>query len=122
MSNQERVWMKEQEKEQEARKTELLRKQMQEEREMEELRKMKGDSSGGGRLAWMYQAPISTTDSDEYLMGKPKEADEVQDDQLKKVSPLDSLSPTSYVLCHAILAKGLLLWGADPRCTVGRRW
>lgn len=85
--------MKEEEKKQEARKTELLRKQMQEEREMEELRQLKGGAKGNERLTWMYAAPISATDADEYLMGKPKEADEVQDDQLKNVTSPSSLNP-----------------------------
>lgn len=86
INNQERVWMAEQEKEREKKKTDLLRKQMMEEREMEDLRKMQGKAGGGEeRLSWMY-APVSVTqtDADEYLMGKPKEEDK-EDDELKKV-------------------------------------
>ncbi len=86
INNQERVWLAEQEKEREKKKTELLRKQMMEEREMEELRRMQGKEGGQERLSWMY-APVSVmqTDADEYLMGKPKEEDKADDD-LKKVS------------------------------------
>jgi hypothetical protein len=69
----ERVWKAEQEKEQEKKKTELLRKQMMEEREMDEIRKLQGKDTSKEKLAWMY-APVGIqNDADEYLMGKPKE-------------------------------------------------
>ncbi len=70
----ERVWKAEQEKEQERKKTELLRKQMMEEREMDEMRKLQGRDPSKEKLAWMY-APVGIqNDADDYLMGKPKEA------------------------------------------------
>lgn len=47
ISNQEKVWLRQQEKEQEKKKTELLQKQMKEEREIEEMRQ----ASGQGRAA-----------------------------------------------------------------------
>lgn len=47
ISNQEKVWLRQQEKEQEKKKTELLQKQMKEEREIEEMRQ----ASGQGRPA-----------------------------------------------------------------------
>lgn len=47
ISNQEKVWLRQQEKEQEKKKTELLQKQMKEEREIEEMRQ----ASGQGRTA-----------------------------------------------------------------------
>lgn len=96
INNQERVWLAEQEKEREKKKTELLRKQMMEEREMEELRKMQGREGGQERLSWMY-APVSVTqtDADEYLMGKPKEEDK-GDEELKKVlHSIDTMNGTA---------------------------
>jgi hypothetical protein len=69
----ERVWKAEQDKEQERKKTELLRKQMMEEREMDEMRRLQGKDPSKEKLAWMY-APVGIqNDADEYLMGKPKE-------------------------------------------------
>jgi hypothetical protein len=47
ISNQEKVWLRQQEKEQEKKKTELLQKQMKEEREIEDMRQ----ASGQGRPA-----------------------------------------------------------------------
>jgi hypothetical protein len=71
--NTERVWKAEQDKEQERKKTELLRKQMMEEREMDEMRRLQGRDPSKEKLAWMY-APVGIqNDADEYLMGKPKE-------------------------------------------------
>jgi len=95
INNQEKVWQKEEEQKAEKRRTELLSKQMKEEREMEALRKLKGGAEGNERLTWMYSAPISATDADEYLMGKPKEADEVQDDQLKDVTSPTLFTPSA---------------------------
>ena len=69
----ERVWKAEQEKERETKKVELLRKQMMEEREMDDIRRTQGKDPGKEKLAWMY-APVGIqNDADEYLMGKPKE-------------------------------------------------
>ena len=91
INNQERVWLKEQEKEREKKKTELLQKQMKEEREMEELRQLQGaGQSTQNKLTWMYAPPINVqADADEYLMGKPKE-DDKEDEDLKKVHPRTS--------------------------------
>ncbi|EKX36466.1 hypothetical protein GUITHDRAFT_117357 [Guillardia theta CCMP2712] len=93
INNQERVWLKEQEKEREKKKTELLQKQMKEEREMEELRQLQGaGQSTQNKLTWMYAPPINVqADADEYLMGKPKE-DDKEDEDLKKVMKNEAVS------------------------------
>lgn len=63
MKNQERVWKAEQAKQEEQRKLDDLRKEINEERDREELRRIGENSgvlssSGGGeaKLEWMYKS------------------------------------------------------------------
>lgn len=84
ISNQEKVWLKQQEQEREKKKLELLQKQMKEEREMEDMRQASGQARPTEKLNWMYSQPINLNTDDEYLMGKMKEP-EKEDEELKKV-------------------------------------
>lgn len=63
MKNQERVWKAEQAKQEEQRKLDDLRKEINEERDREELRRIGensgvlGNSNGGeAKLEWMYKS------------------------------------------------------------------
>jgi hypothetical protein len=79
LANQAKVWEREQDAIVERRKADQLRKEKEEERALEEMRKSQGLVSK--RLDWMYQTPSSESgfekDKEEYLLGKkielPKE-------------------------------------------------
>jgi hypothetical protein len=79
LANQAKVWEREQDAIVERRKADQLRKEKEEERALEEMRKSQGLVSK--RLDWMYQTPNSESgfekDKEEYLLGKkielPKE-------------------------------------------------
>ena len=79
LSNQEKVWMAEQRKEAEANKTKELAKQIQQEREREELDRISGKKTVMDRgIDWMYQGSaagdLAKKDAEkraeEFLMGK----------------------------------------------------
>ncbi|XP_017858301.1 PREDICTED: pre-mRNA-splicing factor CWC25 homolog [Drosophila arizonae] len=77
MKNQERVWKAEQAKQEEQRKLDDLRKEINEERDREELRRI-GENSGvlnssnGGeaKLEWMYKNSAELINREEYLLGR----------------------------------------------------
>ncbi|XP_017075270.2 pre-mRNA-splicing factor CWC25 homolog [Drosophila eugracilis] len=79
MKNQERVWKAEEQAKMEERKLEDLRKEINEERDREELRRL-GESSGvlgssGGaageaKLEWMYKNSTELINREEYLLGR----------------------------------------------------
>ncbi|EDW77579.2 uncharacterized protein Dwil_GK24577 [Drosophila willistoni] len=78
MKNQERVWKAEQAKQEEQRKLDDLRKEINQERDREELRRM-GESTGvlGNRgatgeakLEWMYKNSHELINREEYLLGR----------------------------------------------------
>ncbi|KAH8378022.1 hypothetical protein KR093_008501, partial [Drosophila rubida] len=77
MKNQERVWKAEQAKQEEQRKLDDLRKEINEERDREELRRL-GENSGvlassnGGeaKLEWMYKNNAELINREEYLLGR----------------------------------------------------
>ncbi|KAH8393824.1 hypothetical protein KR215_001007, partial [Drosophila sulfurigaster] len=77
MKNQERVWKAEQAKQEEQRKLDDLRKEINEERDREELRRL-GENSGvlssnnGGeaKLEWMYKNNTELINREEYLLGR----------------------------------------------------
>ena len=79
LANQEKVWVAEQRKEAEAQKTKELAKQIQQEREQEELDKISGKKSGrlDRGIDWMYQGgggALAKEDAErkaeEFLLGK----------------------------------------------------
>ncbi|EDW54037.1 pre-mRNA-splicing factor CWC25 homolog [Drosophila sechellia] len=79
MKNQERVWKAEEQAKMEERKLQDLRKEINEERDREELRRL-GESSGvlsnnGGaageaKLEWMYKNSTELINREEYLLGR----------------------------------------------------
>ncbi|XP_022214942.2 pre-mRNA-splicing factor CWC25 homolog [Drosophila obscura] len=79
MKNQERVWKAEEQAKMEERKLQDLRKEIHEERDREELRRL-GESSGvlagsGGapgeaKLEWMYKNSTELINREEYLLGR----------------------------------------------------
>ncbi|XP_034475000.1 pre-mRNA-splicing factor CWC25 homolog [Drosophila innubila] len=77
MKNQERVWKAEQAKQEEERKLSDLRKEINEERDREQLRRL-GENSGvlassnGGeaKLEWMYKNSAELINREEYLLGR----------------------------------------------------
>ncbi|KAL7740037.1 hypothetical protein ACLKA6_016880 [Drosophila palustris] len=77
MKNQERVWKAEQAKQEEERKLNDLRKEITEERDREQLRRL-GENSGvlassnGGeaKLEWMYKNSAELINREEYLLGR----------------------------------------------------
>lgn len=78
--NQEKVWMQEQEAEAERKKLDELRKEREQERQMQELQRIH-EAAGGKkrpeRVEWMYATPASSSGSseaelEEYLLGKKR--------------------------------------------------
>ena len=78
--NQEKVWMQEQEAEAERRKLDELRKEREQERQMQELQRIH-EAAGGKkrpeRVEWMYATPASSSgpseaELEEYLLGKKR--------------------------------------------------
>ena len=81
LANQEKVWMAEQQKEAEVAKTKELAKQIQQEREQDEMERISGKKSStlDRGIDWMYQGGGSNTElakqdaekkAEEYLLGK----------------------------------------------------
>jgi len=68
------------------KKLEQLQKELQEERQIEELRRLQTESGlithNGDRLDWMYSGPLAhnTTSSEEYLQGKELRQDKEEED------------------------------------------
>ena len=78
--NQEKVWMQEQEAEAERKKLDELRKEREQERQMQELQRIH-EAAGGKkrpeRVEWMYATPASSSgpseaELEEYLLGKKR--------------------------------------------------
>ena len=95
IKNAERVWIAEQAREREEKKMEDLKRQMMEERQVEEMRTLqrsKGFTTQKHleRLDWMYEGPGAAEaqeKNDEYLLGKKyKSANEVSDAERLKQS------------------------------------
>jgi len=81
--NIEKVWQAEQKAKQEKVKLEQLRKELDEERQIEELRKLQADAglisqSSLNRLDWMYNAAATGPSAEEYLLGKEFTADKTE--------------------------------------------
>ncbi|RKP25955.1 Pre-mRNA splicing factor-domain-containing protein, partial [Syncephalis pseudoplumigaleata] len=84
--NQEMVWKREQEVAEENKKLEQLRKELEEERQLQELQRIQ-EASGGRkrteRLEWMYaagpgqSAATRTADLEQYLLGKKRADDKL---------------------------------------------
>ncbi|EDW03306.1 pre-mRNA-splicing factor CWC25 homolog [Drosophila grimshawi] len=77
MKNQERVWKAEQAKQEEQRKLDDLRKEINEERDREELRRigensgvLAGNVGGEAKLEWMYKNSAELINREEYLLGR----------------------------------------------------
>ncbi|KAH8349245.1 hypothetical protein KR067_004852, partial [Drosophila pandora] len=78
MKNQERVWKAEEQAKMEEQKLQDLRKEINEERDREELKRL-GESSGvlsgsagaaGAKLEWMYKNSTELINREEYLLGR----------------------------------------------------
>jgi hypothetical protein len=96
LKNVEQVWLSEQKQAEEDRKLEAWKKDREEERQIEELRRLQRESSGGGggaahkeRVDFLYEMPV--TKQDEYLLGKPIEIKPEESD-IKKVEHLPGSS------------------------------
>ena len=101
LKNVEQVWKAEQAERIEAKKTKMLQKQLADERTLDELRSMRGDSkassanpqppplhpntpiSQASGLEWMRSAPTQQTSAEDYLTGKVKAPDIDKDDYTK---------------------------------------
>ncbi|XP_016954908.1 pre-mRNA-splicing factor CWC25 homolog [Drosophila biarmipes] len=79
MKNQERVWKAEEQAKMEERKLEDLRKEINEERDREELRRLgersgvlgsSGGAAGEAKLEWMYKNSTELINREEYLLGR----------------------------------------------------
>jgi hypothetical protein len=82
LKNVEQVWKAEQAERIEAKKTKMLQKQLADERTLDELRSMRGDSKASG-LEWMRAAPTQQTSAEDYLTGKVKAPEVDKDDYAK---------------------------------------
>ncbi|KAG2172835.1 hypothetical protein INT43_000185 [Umbelopsis isabellina] len=76
--NQERVWKEERKNAEEQAKIDQMRKELEEERQVQELQRMQENAGGkkkADKLDWMYAAPNASSgpggdDMEEYLLGK----------------------------------------------------
>jgi hypothetical protein len=82
LKNVEQVWKAEQAERIEAKKTKMLQKQLADERTLDELRSMRGDSKASG-LEWMRAAPTQQVSAEDYLTGKVKAPEVDKDDYAK---------------------------------------
>lgn len=82
LKNVEQVWKAEQAERIEAKKTKMLQKQLADERTLDELRSIRGDSKSSG-LEWMRAAPTQQTSAEDYLTGKVKAPEVDKDDYAK---------------------------------------
>lgn len=106
MQHMEKVWLAEQKALEEAKKLEKVRKELAEEREIEDLRRQHEQATGKKRLErvdFLYQTPLSANDADEYLLGKKFQEDKKTTDihtvaskpgSLYLNTPLDVLNDT----------------------------
>ncbi|XP_059485562.1 pre-mRNA-splicing factor CWC25 homolog [Neocloeon triangulifer] len=100
MKNMEKVWKAEQRQEAEQKKIRELQRELQEERNREEITsyaEMQGviDKKDGSKLDWMYKGPGGKVDREQYLLGKT--IDKPLEEQLKteKVSSTSVVDSTS---------------------------
>lgn len=75
VDNVEKVWIAEQKVEKERAKLAELQKQLQEERQIKELRALQGKADTDTSLDWMYQGPTAQQQeiqqsAEDYLLGK----------------------------------------------------
>jgi hypothetical protein len=85
LQNIEKVWKAELQAEEEKRKTGILKKEKEKERQLEELQRTYEDAGfkkRGERLDWMYQGPSAQARdlSEEYLLGKRRVDEKLKDD------------------------------------------
>ena len=84
--NIEKKWLAEQKQAEEVHKVELLRKEREEDRQLEELRALQEQATGkksAPRLDWLYEVP--KTSQAEHLLGKPVEST-VEESDVKQVA------------------------------------
>jgi hypothetical protein len=90
LKNIEKVWVAEQRHEQEQKKIDELKRQLAEEQQIDDLKKLHKEASGAKkveRLDWMYEHVAmggSKTSAEEYLLGKKYE--DKEQDELKKLN------------------------------------
>lgn len=74
LRNQERVWKAQQQDESEKKKVEVLRKELQAQREKEEFQNIADRASGSTesktKLEWMYKGVSALVDREDYLLGR----------------------------------------------------
>lgn len=76
--NQEKLWLARQAKAEEERKLAILKKELEEQRQLEELQRLQGTNKKLDRMDWMYSGSAnlsSITIQEEYLLGKRKITD-----------------------------------------------
>lgn len=89
LRNQEKVWVAERAHEEEQQRIRDLQKQVEEERQIRELREMQGGQKPEDRINWMYEGPMQTRgDADEkeaedYLLGKAFKGKQAGVDEIK---------------------------------------
>lgn len=97
--NQEKVFLARQKAEQEKKRLLEIQKQLREERQMEDLRKIQVEAGlipYSERLDWMYEGVVQSADAEDYLLGKPV------DDKAEKESELNKLkSKTGSLLSNS---------------------
>ncbi|GAA5962188.1 hypothetical protein JCM3765_003892 [Sporobolomyces pararoseus] len=101
-ANQERVWKREQEALAERKKVQQLQKELEQERQVQELQRLQSESGGGktreDRVEWLYAAPaesngVNTEELESYLLGK-KRVDKLLKGNEEKLMASQSSSST----------------------------
>eukprot|EP00029_Vermamoeba_vermiformis_P008026 TRINITY_DN3641_c0_g1_i2.p3 TRINITY_DN3641_c0_g1~~TRINITY_DN3641_c0_g1_i2.p3 ORF type:complete len:173 (+),score=52.47 TRINITY_DN3641_c0_g1_i2:392-910(+) len=92
LRNQEKVWLAEQREQDEKKRIAQLQKELQEQRQIEELKKLHGDAVSGAtttrrqeKLDWMYSEPISAGPSTEDYMTGTKFKEGTEEDPTKQL-------------------------------------
>eukprot|EP00698_Gefionella_okellyi_P007543 TRINITY_DN1851_c1_g2_i1.p1 TRINITY_DN1851_c1_g2~~TRINITY_DN1851_c1_g2_i1.p1 ORF type:complete len:403 (+),score=77.21 TRINITY_DN1851_c1_g2_i1:30-1238(+) len=90
IQNQEKVWIAEQKKNEEDKKVAILKKQIEEERQIEELKDLAASATGRARpkrVDWMYDAPgmLGGPSAEEYLQGKVYEPQAQTENDVSRV-------------------------------------
>ncbi|KAI8985896.1 Pre-mRNA splicing factor-domain-containing protein [Pilobolus umbonatus] len=108
--NQERVWKEEQKRKEEDRKIEQMKKELAEERQLQDLQRMQEDAGTkqrSNKLDWMYASPNAnlnpTNDNsmEEFLLGKKNVDELLRAKQRKEVEEMTTASETKFTLSNS---------------------
>ncbi|KAI8382434.1 Pre-mRNA splicing factor-domain-containing protein [Blakeslea trispora] len=108
--NQERVWKEEQKRKEEDRKLDQLKKELAEERQLQDLQRMQeeaGTKKRSNKLDWMYASPNANLNGtanntmEDYLLGKKNVDDLLRAKQKEQVQAATAAEENRFTLSNA---------------------